>query len=74
MPKDLPVRRSRCLEWMVRPSPTASPHQSEDEDDGDIMDEVGLGEFDGHTWAVDGLLVLADGNDIEYDAGVDEAC
>jgi hypothetical protein len=32
MPKDLVGRRERCVEWITRPSPTASPNQSEDED------------------------------------------
>ena len=30
--KDLIGRRERCVEWITRPSPTASPNQSEDED------------------------------------------
>jgi hypothetical protein len=32
MPKDLVGRRERCVEWITRPSPTASPNQSDDED------------------------------------------
>mmetsp|Transcript_12320 Transcript_12320/g.36213 ORF Transcript_12320/g.36213 Transcript_12320/m.36213 type:complete len:90 (+) Transcript_12320:544-813(+) len=34
MPKDLAERRQRCLEWMHRPSPVASPHASDEEGDG----------------------------------------
>ena len=48
MPKDLSERRARCLEWMDRPSPTASPDASDDEgepkeDEGDDMDGVVAG-------------------------------
>ena len=32
MPKDLVRQRERCVEWITRPSPTASPNQSDDED------------------------------------------
>ncbi|KAL3804780.1 hypothetical protein ACHAW5_001887 [Stephanodiscus triporus] len=32
MPKDLIARRGRCVEWITRPSPTASPNQSDEED------------------------------------------
>ena len=32
MPKDLIRRRERCVEWITHPSPTASPNQSDDED------------------------------------------
>ena len=35
MPKDLQARRARCLEWMGRPSPTASPCASDDEEEGE---------------------------------------
>ena len=43
MPKDLAKRRARCLEWMDRSSPIASPDASDDEgepkeDEGDDMD------------------------------------
>ena len=31
MPKDLQERCARCVEWMTRPSPTASPTVSDDE-------------------------------------------
>ena len=67
IPKDLQRRRDRCLGWMNRPSPTASPHQSDDEGDGDSMDEVGFGEVGGYAVAVEGVLGLAGGNDIEDD-------
>ncbi len=32
MPKDLIGRRERCVKWINCPSPTASPNQSDDED------------------------------------------
>ena len=31
MPKDLIGRRQRCVEWIHRPSPPASPNESDDE-------------------------------------------
>ena len=37
MPKELEDRQARCLEWMSRPSPTASPNASNDE--GDTLEE-----------------------------------
>ena len=50
MPKELGERRARCLAWMRRPSPTASPNGSddegdhgEDEEEGDDMDGVVAG-------------------------------
>ncbi len=46
MPKDLIGRRERCFEWITRPSCTASPNQSDDEDN-DAAD------------AVEGLLGMA---------------
>ena len=57
---------------MAHPLPTASPHQSGDEGDGNIMDEVGFDEVGGHALAVEGLLGLAGGNNIkddDYDEG-----
>jgi hypothetical protein len=33
MPKDLHGRRQRCVNWITRPSPTASPYQSDKEAD-----------------------------------------
>ena len=32
MPADLDKRRERCVKWITRTSPTASPHASDDED------------------------------------------
>lgn len=63
MPKDLPSRRTRCIEWMQRPSPLASPHPSDDKDD-----IVGPS-----AEAVAGLLGLSNNfigktaEDVEYD-------
>ena len=42
MPKDLIGRRERCVEWITRPSPTASPNQSDDEDNDAADAEEGL--------------------------------
>jgi hypothetical protein len=64
MPKDLIGQRERCVEWITCPSPTASPNQSEDEDN-DAAN------------AAEGLLGMAaistdtvEGNGVE--GGVDE--
>ena len=65
MPKDLRERHSRCLEWMHRPSPTASPNGSDDE--GEIKEE-GKGEEeepDNMDGVVAGLLGLASGPSID---------
>ena len=51
MPKELPERKARCLEWMGRLSPTASPHASDDEEDGYIQDNAAV--------AAAGLMGLA---------------
>jgi hypothetical protein len=51
MPKDLATRRARCIEWIARPSPLASPCHSEDEMDTDARSE----EQD----AIQGLLEMA---------------
>ena len=32
MPNELPDRRARCVEYMLRTSPAASPYQSDNED------------------------------------------
>jgi hypothetical protein len=48
MPKDLPARKQHCIEWMIHPSPVASPCQSDDEG------EVGIGE--GEQGTVQGCL------------------
>jgi len=42
MPKDLIGRRERCVEWITCPSPTASPNQSDDEDNDAADAEEGL--------------------------------
>jgi hypothetical protein len=51
MPKDLATRRARCIEWIARPSPLASPCQSEDEMDTDARS--------GENDAIQGLLEMA---------------
>ena len=56
MPKDLADRRARCVEWMRRPSPTASPESTDDDDEGGM--EVFAREEDVAD-GVDGLLGLA---------------
>ena len=59
MPVDLEARRQRCIEWMSRPSPTASPSASDCEDD-----SVGEGDMAGEDLdaaaVVEGLLGLGD--------------
>ena len=53
MPKSVKGRRAHCLKWMVHPSPTSSPHTSDDEvgdDEGSDVEDVG-----GH----DGNIVAA---------------
>ncbi len=42
MPKDLIGWRERCVEWITRPSPTASPNQSDTEDNDAANAEEGL--------------------------------
>ncbi len=39
MPKDLSGRQQRCVEWITPPSPSASPYQS-DEENNDAGDDV----------------------------------
>ena len=58
MPKDVTIRRQRCIEWMTRPSPTASPHESDVEDDeagGDVSNSVAAAAAAGNL----NLLTLA---------------
>ena len=64
MPKDLQERRARCIEWMTRQSPTASPAASDDEGDDPMKDGMTEEEADGETrWdvmdCVDGLMEFA---------------
>ena len=63
-PKDLQERRARCIEWMTRQSPTASPAASDDEGDDPMKDGMTEEEADGETrWdvmdCVDGLMEFA---------------
>ena len=59
MPKDLPGRRARCLEWMGRQSPVASPHASDDEMDDEEVAVEDEGEMDvSAAMAVAGLMGL----------------
>ena len=67
MPKDLIGQRERCVEWISRPSPTASPNQSEDEDNGAADAAEGLLGMA----AIGGLSTdTVEGNGVE--GGVDE--
>jgi hypothetical protein len=64
MPKELQERRLRCVEWMGRPSPTASPTASDDEgEDGLAIDttaEEAEGELEFDVMdCVDGLMEFA---------------
>ena len=40
MPVDLDERRKRCVKWITRTSPTASPHASDDDEDGDDLSQL----------------------------------
>ena len=62
MPRDLEERRARCIEWMTRPSPTASPAASDDEG------EIQLDVMD----CVDGLMEFATQAGTEWDNTVQE--
>ncbi len=64
MPKDLQERRARCVEWMNRPSPTASPTASDDEYEDGLPDGATEGEAEGEFQldvmdCVDGLMEFA---------------
>ncbi len=61
MPKDLIGRRECCVEWITRPSPTASPNQSDDEENEGLLGMAAIG----------GLRTdMLEGNGVE--GGVDE--
>jgi hypothetical protein len=53
MPKDLQERRARCVEWMTRVSPTASPAASDDEGDDVIVGGATEEEEEGENEQVD---------------------
>ena len=64
MPKELQDRRLRCVEWMGRPSPTASPTASDDEGDDRLADKATAEEEEGELQfdvmdCVDGLMEFA---------------
>ena len=59
MPKELGQRRSRCLEWIYRPSPSTSPNGSDDEGEGEDKGEGEEEEPDDMDGVVAGLLGLA---------------
>ena len=64
MPKDLQERRARCIEWMTRQSPTASPAASDDEGDDVIIDGATEEEEEGENQVdvmdcIEGMLELA---------------
>ena len=68
MPKRLPERHICCHEWMRRPSPTASLHASDNEEEGgDTMEEMG-----DPALAVAGLLDLALGVGAEEESNEDD--
>ena len=52
MPKDLAAWKQQCVEWILCPSPTSSPNQSDDEDG---ISYSGEGNHD----AVQGLRCMA---------------
>ena len=64
MPKELQDRRLRCVEWMNRPSPTASPTASDDEGEDILADNATAEEEEGEMQfdvmdCVDGLMEFA---------------
>jgi hypothetical protein len=64
MPKELQDRRLRCVEWMARPSPTASPTASDDEGDDILAENATAEEQEGEMQfdvmdCVDGLMEFA---------------
>jgi hypothetical protein len=72
MPKDLIGQRERCVERITRPSPTASPNQSDDEDN-DAADAVegllgmaAIGGLSTDTFEGNGVKGGADKDDDEY--------
>jgi hypothetical protein len=68
MPKDLIGRRERCVEWITCPSPTASPNQSDDEDNDAADAEEGLLGMA----AIGGLSNTFEGNGVEGGADEDD--
>jgi hypothetical protein len=67
MPKDLPGRRQRCVEWIDWPSPTSSPYQSDKEDNFDADAVEGLLEI-----ATTDLISMDRLEEVEVEGGVDE--
>jgi hypothetical protein len=72
MPKDLIGQRERCVERITCPSPTASPNQSDDEDN-DAADAVegllgmaAIGGLSTDTFEGNGVKGGADKDDDEY--------
>ena len=63
MPNELPDRRARCVEYMLRPSPAASPCQSDNKDieDTKIQSVSTLSAFTSHNLNMkeDGINSLA---------------
>ncbi len=64
MPKDLQERRDCCVEWVTRPSPTASPAASDDEGEDGKQDGAAEEEVKGEAqWdvmnCVEGLMEFA---------------
>ncbi len=72
MPKDLPGQQQRCVEWITHLSPTASPYQS-DKEDNDADDAVeGLlgiaatGLLSTYSLEEDGVVGSVDKDEEEY--------
>jgi hypothetical protein len=72
MPKDLIGRRERCVEWITRPSPTASPNQSDDEDNDAanaverLLGMAAIGGLSTDTFEGNGVEGGVDEDDDEY--------
>jgi hypothetical protein len=77
MPKDLQERRARCVEWMKRPSPAASPTASDDEGENGLPDGAADEEAEGEIQldvmdCVDGLMEFATQAGTEWDNTIEE--
>ncbi len=72
MPKDLVGRREHCVEWITRPSPTASPNQSDDEDNDaadvaeGLLGMAAIGGISTDTWEGNGVKGGVDKGYDEY--------
>jgi len=72
MPKDLIGQKEHCVEWITRPSPTASSNQSDDEDNDPanavegLLGMAAIGGLSTDTFEGNGVKGGADEDDNEY--------